>query len=89
MHRPYFVLRAINIIGHILLLQADDETTCLGLHTCFMVTDLAGTISGCCFIDSFCWSNGLGPFILGKIRFVPPQLREIGCHVQNHATQFS
>ena len=26
--------------------------------------------------------------ILGKIRFVPPQLREIGCHVQNHATQW-
>ena len=24
----------------------------------------------------------------GKIRFVPPQLREIGCHVQNHATQW-
>jgi len=34
MHRPYFVLRAINSIGRILLLlQADDETTCLGLHT--------------------------------------------------------
>jgi len=34
-HRQYFVLRAINIIGHILLLlQADDETTHLGLHTC-------------------------------------------------------
>jgi len=26
--------------------------------------------------------------IKGKIRFVPPQLREIGCHVQNHATQW-
>ena len=28
------------------------------------------------------------PFREGKIRFVPPQLREIGCHVQNHATQW-
>ena len=54
MHRPYFVLRAINSIGHILLLfQADDETTCLGLHTCFMVANLAGTTSTCCSIDSF------------------------------------
>ena len=25
---------------------------------------------------------------LGKIRFMPPQLREIGCHVENHATQW-
>ena len=25
---------------------------------------------------------------LGKIRFMPPQLREIGFHVQNHATQW-
>ena len=24
----------------------------------------------------------------GKIRFMPPQLREIGFHVQNHATQW-
>ena len=54
MYRPYFVLRAINFIGCILLLlQADDETTCLGLHTCFMVADLAGTTSACCSIDSF------------------------------------
>ena len=54
MHRPYFVLRAINSIGHILLLfQADDETTCLGLHTYFMVADLTGTTSACCSIDSF------------------------------------
>ena len=54
MHRPYFVLRAINSIGHILLLlQADCETTCLGLHTCFMVADLAGTTSACCSIHSF------------------------------------
>ena len=53
MHRPYFVLRAINYISHMLLLfQADDETTCLGLRTCFMVTDLAGTTSACCFMDS-------------------------------------
>jgi len=28
------------------------------------------------------------PLFFGKIRFVPPQLREIGCHVQNHATQW-
>ena len=27
-------------------------------------------------------------FFLGKIRFMPPQLREIGCHVENHATQW-
>jgi len=27
-------------------------------------------------------------YYFGKIRFVPPQLREIGCHVQNHATQW-
>ena len=54
MHRPYFVLRAINSIGHILLLlQADCKTTCLGLHTCFMVADLAGTTSACCSMDSF------------------------------------
>ena len=54
MHRPYFVLRAINSIGHILLLlQADDETTCLGLHTYFMIIDLAATTSVCCSIDSF------------------------------------
>ena len=40
-HRPFFVLRTINSIGRILrLLQANDETTCLGLHTCFMVADL-------------------------------------------------
>ena len=26
--------------------------------------------------------------INGKIRFMPPQLREIGFHVQNHATQW-
>jgi len=26
--------------------------------------------------------------LLGKIRFMPPQLREIGFHVQNHATQW-
>jgi hypothetical protein len=53
-HRLYFILRAINSIGRILLLlQTDDETTCLGLHTCFMVTDLAGTTSTCCFMDSF------------------------------------
>ena len=53
MHRPYFILRAINSIGHILLLfQADDETTCLGLYICFMVADLAGTTSTCCSIDS-------------------------------------
>ena len=32
--------------------------------------------------------QSLSPFLLGKIRFVPPQLREIGCHVQNHATQW-
>ena len=25
---------------------------------------------------------------LGKIRFMPPQLREIGFHVENHATQW-
>ena len=54
MHQAYFVLRAINSIGRILLLlQADDETTCLGLHTCFMVADFAGTTSACCFMDSF------------------------------------
>jgi len=54
MHRPYFVLRAMNSIGHILLLfQTDDETTCLGLHTSFMVVDLAGTTSACGSIDSF------------------------------------
>ena len=53
MHQPYFVLRAINSIGRILLfLQADDETTCLGLHTCFMVAVLAGTTSACCSMDS-------------------------------------
>ena len=53
MHWPYFVLRAINSIGRILLLlQADDKTTCLGLHTCFMVADLAGITSTCCYIDS-------------------------------------
>jgi hypothetical protein len=53
MHRPYFVLRAINSICRILLLlQANDETTCLGLHTCFMVADLAGTTSACCSMDS-------------------------------------
>jgi hypothetical protein len=28
------------------------------------------------------------PYNDGKIRFVPPQLREIGCHVQNHVTQW-
>ena len=28
------------------------------------------------------------PFFLGKIRFMPPQLCEIGFHVQNHATQW-
>ena len=27
-------------------------------------------------------------FAFGKIRFMPPQLREIGCHVENHATQW-
>ena len=54
MHRPYFVLRAINSIGHILLLlQADDETTRLGLHTCFTIADLAGITSTCCSMDSF------------------------------------
>ena len=55
MHRLYFVLRAINSIGRILLLllQADDETTCLGLHTCFMVADLTGTTFACCSMDSF------------------------------------
>ena len=54
MHRPYFVLRAINSIGRILLLlQADDETTCSGLHTCFMVADLAGITSTYCSMDSF------------------------------------
>ena len=53
-HRPFFVLRMINSIGHILLLlQADDETTCLGLHTYFMVAVLAGTTSACCSMDSF------------------------------------
>ena len=26
--------------------------------------------------------------LIGKIRFMPPQLREIGCHVENHATQW-
>jgi hypothetical protein len=26
--------------------------------------------------------------IQGKIRFMPPQLREFGFHVQNHATQW-
>ena len=26
--------------------------------------------------------------LLGKIRFMPPQRREIGCHVENHATQW-
>jgi len=25
---------------------------------------------------------------IGKIRFMPPQLREIGFHVENHATQW-
>jgi len=25
---------------------------------------------------------------VGKIRFMPPQLREIGRHVENHATQW-
>ena len=54
MHRPYFVLRAINIVSRILLLLlADDETTCLGLHTCFMVADLAGITSTYCSMDSF------------------------------------
>ena len=54
MHRPYFVLRVINSISRILLLlQADDETTCLGLHTCFMVADLVGITSACCSMDSF------------------------------------
>ena len=53
-HRPYFVLRAINSISRILLLlQADNKTTWLGLYTCFMVTDLIGTNSACCSIDSF------------------------------------
>ena len=28
------------------------------------------------------------PLEQGKIRFMPPQLREIGCHVENHATQW-
>ena len=27
-------------------------------------------------------------FFLGKIRFMPPQLCEIGFHVENHATQW-
>ena len=27
-------------------------------------------------------------YIIGKIRFMPPQLREIRFHVQNHATQW-
>ena len=27
-------------------------------------------------------------FFFGKIRFMPPQLREIGFHVENHATQW-
>ena len=41
MHRPYFVLRTINSIGHImLLLQASDETTCLDHHTCFRLPTL-------------------------------------------------
>ena len=44
MHRSYFILRAINSIGRILLLQADDETTCLDLHTCFMVANFAGSL---------------------------------------------
>ena len=49
-----FLLRTINSIGCILLpFQADDETTCLDLHTCFMVADLAGTASACCSMDSF------------------------------------
>ena len=65
MHRPYFILRAINSIGHILLLlQADDETTCLGLHTCFMVADLAGTTSACLF-HGFLLAHPLQPPLLG------------------------
>ena len=27
------------------------------------------------------------PYNQGKIRFMPPQLREFGFHVENHATQ--
>ena len=34
---------------------------------------------------SFCWPI---PLLFGKIRFMPPQLRKIGFHVQNHATQW-
>jgi hypothetical protein len=30
----------------------------------------------------------IGVAWIGKIRFMPPQLREIGCHVENHATQW-
>ena len=65
MHRPYFVLMAINSIGQILVLfQADDETTCLGLHTCFMVADLAGTTSACLF-HGFLLAHPLQPPLLG------------------------
>jgi hypothetical protein len=37
------------------------------------------------FIWSTQYSEGQ---VKGKIRFMPPQLREIGFHVQNHATQW-
>ena len=42
-----------------------------------------------CFIELLrpCESKFWG-FFQGKIRFMPPQLREIGCHVENHATQW-
>ena len=65
MHQPYFILRAINSIGHILLLfQDDDEITCLGLYTCFMVADLAGTTSACLF-HGFLLAHPLQPPLLG------------------------
>ena len=31
---------------------------------------------------------GAGAYFQGKIRFMPPQLREFGFYVQNHATQW-
>ena len=34
------------------------------------------------------WAEKMAQILKGKIRFMPLQLREIGCHVENHATQW-
>ena len=74
LHRPFFVLRAINNYRPCLS-QVDVEATCFGRHTFFMIADVIGTASTFCSIAFFlCIRCSLRFWVWDK-----PEGHHLGC----------